>query len=1017
MTPSVPRVALRRDRSGRSRLGEDPAPRAVAPMSGPPDLAHSSDSVALSSEPVPAVPTHVWGIVGVGDAAGLVQWVSPSVEAFLGYGSDELIGRCGAELVHADDRAEIEAAYTALIEPGASSRAFRLRVRDPGGAWRHVEVVLTNLRDTPAVGGVVINARDLGPGLDGATTGANPPPFRELADNAAVMMWIADADDRVVFFNRRWYEFTGRRPEDELGVGWEAGLHPDDRERVRLALRARNRGGEPTEVDYRIRVGDGSYRRVVSVGVPRYAPDGTFTGHVGTVVDVTDRVEPQAAQARSESRFRALVEHAHDLVSIYDDHGRFAFASPSHRATLGYEPDELIGRSALDLLHPDEREDVAQAFVKQLLVTGIPAPIEHRVRHRDGSWRWIESVATMLVDDPAIGGVLVNARDVTDRRRAELIAADQARILEAVARGAPLASTLDAVARLVETWIVDACAVVTINEAERRVLHIAAAPNLPAPCVAALEEFAIDPATQTIPDTVVRHQLVDAGDLGPAHTLLEHGYQSWWGMPIRDAGGGAHFGAVLVMRANGGEPQPRDKRILEVAASLAAIAVERARTQARLSHQALHDALTGLPNRDQVIERLRRIGRHERHGGPDVAVLFLDLDRFKVLNDSVGHDAGDRLLVSMGQRLHAALRPGDLIARFGGDEFVVVCEHLDGIDDALALADRLLSVAREPFNLDGLEVVVTVSIGMAVADGRPPEALLRDADAAMYRAKEKGRDRAEIFDAQLREDVVARLDTERQLRHALDHGGLIVHYQPVVSLRTGALAGFEALLRWQHPQKGLLSPPDFLEIAEDSGLMRPIGGWVRSEVCRTVARWHHEHPEWGRFVTSINISAAELSDPHLATNIAKLVLDSDIEPALLSFEMTERLALQDAEAARELFAELRELGVMLALDDFGTGYSPLLHLKEFPIEAVKVDRGFVSGLGVDPFDDAIVDAVVDLAHHLELSSIALGVETAAQAEHLRRVGCMQAQGHWFAVPMPGPLAEAWATRRAALPQI
>jgi diguanylate cyclase (GGDEF)-like protein/PAS domain S-box-containing protein len=981
-------------------------------MSAPPDLPHPSGPVAASSAHAPTVPMHVWGIVGVGDAAGLVQWVSPSVEAFLGYGSDELVGRFGSELVHADDRAEIEEEYAALTEPGASSRAVRLRVRDRAGEWRHLEVVLTNLRREPTVGGVVVNARDLDQGLDGATTSASPSPFRDLANSAAVMMWMADAHHQKVFFNRRWYEFTGRGPHDELGVGWEAGLHPDDRERVRLAIRARDSGSEPTEVDYRIRVGDGSYRWVVSVGVPRYTADGTFAGSVGTVVDVTDRVEAETAQERSESRFRALVQYAHDLVSICDDHGRFVFASPSHRATLGYEPDELIGRSVLELLHPAEREDVAQAFAEQLLVTGIPAPIEHRIRHRDGSWRWIESVAILLVDDPAIGGVLVNGRDVTYRRRAELIATDQARILEAVARGAPLISTLDAVARLVETWIVDSCAVVAVNEAERRVLHIAAAPNFPTPCVAALEGFAIDP-TQTIPDTVVRHQLVDAGDQGPAHTLLEHGYQSWWGIPIVDAGGGGHFGAVLAMRPDRGEPQSRDKRMLEVAASLAAIAVERARTQARLSHQALHDALTGLPNREQVTERLRHIGRHERQGGPDAAVLFIDLDRFKVLNDSVGHEAGDRLLVSMGQRLHAALRPGDLIARFGGDEFVVVCEYLDGTDDALALADRLLNIAREPFHLDGLEVVVTVSIGIALDDGRAPEALLRDADAAMYRAKEKGRDRAEIFDSQLREDVVARLDTERGLRHALDHGGLVVHYQPVVSLRTGGLAGFEALLRWQHPQKGLLGPSDFLHVAEDSGLMRPIGGWVRTEVCRTVARWHQEHPEWGRFVTSINISAAELSDPHLATNIAKLVLDSDIEPALLSFEMTERLALQDAEAARELFAELRELGVMLALDDFGTGYSPLLHLKEFAIDAVKVDRGFVRGLGVDRFDDAIVDAVVDLAHDLELSSVALGVETAAQAERLRRIGCMQAQGDWFAAPMPAPFAESWATRRAA----
>jgi EAL domain-containing protein (putative c-di-GMP-specific phosphodiesterase class I) len=241
-----------------------------------------------------------------------------------------------------------------------------------------------------------------------------------------------------------------------------------------------------------------------------------------------------------------------------------------------------------------------------------------------------------------------------------------------------------------------------------------------------------------------------------------------------------------------------------------------------------------------------------------------------------------------------------------------------------------------------------------------------------------------------------------------------VHYQPVVFLATGALAGFEALLRWEHPNRGLLAPPDFLHVAEDSGLMRPIGEWVRAEVCRTAAEWHHMHREWGRFVTGINVSSAELSDPHLATTIAKAVLDSDVEPALLSFEITERLLLQDAEAARGLFGELRGLGVRLALDDFGTGYSPLLHLKELPIDSIKIDRGFVRGLGSDPFDDAIVEAVIALAHQLELSSVALGIETAAQADRLRGLGCMRAQGHWFAAPMPAHLAEAWANRRAAL---
>ncbi len=437
-----------------------------------------------------------------------------------------------------------------------------------------------------------------------------------------------------------------------------------------------------------------------------------------------------------------------------------------------------------------------------------------------------------------------------------------------------------------------------------------------------------------------------------------------------------------------------------------------------LSQLALHDPLTALPNRSLFMDRLgqalHRLERRDRV----LAVLFVDLDRFKAINDRFGHAAGDTALLAVGARLREVLRPHDTVGRLGGDEFVVLCEDLEDDRAAVRVAERVLAALEQPIECGDHTVVSSASIGIALTrrSDTTPDALLRDADMAMYRAKETGRNRIELFDNTARLRSQARVQTAEELRHGVDSGQLRVVYQPIVHLGQATPAGVEALVRWQHPRRGLLAPAEFIQVAEDTGLVVPLGAWVLRQACRDLTEILDRDPVGGaaELVMSVNLSARQLSTPGLVPMVERILADFGLAPGRLCFEITESVLMDDVDLAIPVLSRLRDLGVRFAIDDFGTGYSSLGYLRRFPVDIVKLDRAFVAGLGNDSAADAIVAAVINLGHALGLSVIAEGVENEDQLTVLRALRCDRAQGYLWSAPLAAaPLAEWIAAKPSA----
>ncbi|MEA2278022.1 MAG: hypothetical protein QOC78_2982 [Solirubrobacteraceae bacterium] len=460
------------------------------------------------------------------------------------------------------------------------------------------------------------------------------------------------------------------------------------------------------------------------------------------------------------------------------------------------------------------------------------------------------------------------------------------------------------------------------------------------------------------------------------------------------------FGLIAVHSTNVGAFSGEEGQWLQSIADLLASALDRERSEAVMRHQSLHDALTGLPNRALLFDRIEHaFGRAQRFESA-VAVLLLDVDGFKTVNDSLGHQAGDELLIEVGSRLQEVVRSSDTVARLGGDEFVVLAE-VESDEEAFEIAERIATIWEQPFSAASGEVFCSASVGIAVGrKSQAPAKMLREADAAMYRAKERGRGRSEIFDEEMRKDAFERLRTESDLRRALERGEFHVLYQPIFDVESLRPIGVEALVRWQHPSRGIVGPVEFIPLAEETGLIVPLGRWVLEQALAEVAGWGRRFPDIPLRV-AVNVSAQQLARPEFLHEVRQALARSDLTPDQLGLEITESVLIKESSSPRSTLEALRDIGVKVLIDDFGTGYSSLARLKSFPLDGIKIDRCFVDGVGVEDEDTAIVAAIVEIARSLHLQVIAEGVEGEAQLERLAALGCHGAQGYLFSGPVRG----------------
>ena len=808
-------------------------------------------------------------------------------------------------------------------------------------------------------------------GTIGSTRLANlhdPETLRKLVSGLREGVYISNLKGGILDANDAFLHIMGIGSVADLTNLNASQLFANPKERER-ELELLQRSGAVREFEIEIVRPDGQRRTVLDSCTAVGDPETGDTLFHGMLVDITDRKRFERALAESEANFRALIEQSAEAIYVIQDE-QIVLVNPAWEKLFGWTQAEVARGdfSFWRVIAPASQELVQQRVTRIATGQSVPSHFELTGLAKDGHVIDLHcSVANILWRGrPATQGIY---HDVSDIKRAAEAQRHTLSLLHAT-----LESTADGILVVDRDGKVE-----TYNRKFLEMWHVPA-----------------DVAEGGDDEKIQQHLLEHVRDPDGFTRKVK----SLYGNPDAESYDEIEFkdGRVYERYST---PQRIDGRPVGRVWSFRDVTARKT-AEMRLVHDAFHDALTNLPNRSLFTDLLARsIGRARRRADYNFALLFLDIDRFKVVNDSLGHLIGDQLLVAIARRLERCVRPGDTVARLGGDEFTVLLDDIVDASDATRIADRIQRDLNMPFNLSGQEVFTSASIGIALSGSayERPDDLLRDADIAMYRAKALGKARYEVFDSDMHARAVTQLQLETDLRRALDREEFRVHYQPMFSLSLGKIIGFEALVRWQHPQRGTVMPEDFVTAAEETGLIVLIGRAVLREACRQIKEFQREFPQDPPLTMSVNISGRQFRQPDLVDHIARALGAWDVSPGSLRIEITESTIIDNASQAAEMLVRLRELGVRIDLDDFGTGYSSLSYLHKFEMDTIKIDRTFVSNIGEQGENSEIVKSIVNLARSLDMDVIAEGVERPEQLALLKSLGCELVQGYLFSPPL------------------